>query len=1038
MASNLEAGGSSSEKKQVEASSSGKKSEKVDYAELHLRRKLSQLARENEHKKKLQGQIASVKKQLEQTSKRTSYLTEEIQLKREAYESMVLELGHRDTECMESIKTIAQLKVEVEKKRFLGLLGDNDTSFDKMVPKAAEEALGMTLREMDVEQFQKYILMTDEQRAEAILGKRHQQLRTIVIRNVSATKDSLSERNIQRRFNASDGLTFGGVLAESLRFWGLDGPQKEVARRKSFREQYRKKTREFESRAQKDLSEGNELEEHIQSLQQLVLEFSQGSRTLEDDIPTTLLNAWSSNVALAESASEDDHTSFEAAMEAKRKWESQIFLGAINDSIISCTARLNNLRNTARASADRDEEILSELRKDAAMVHLDDDDLKDRTEYALCDSAGALRLAHSLVSNDNDDLVGEQTELSYNLFALPKLNIKSVFDFSAEEYALDQRGKAELQRKAAAIANGEEDKTGPDMPRSIFDNWTRHDLNKILSTQSTQAGQLKSDPVLSDNNLLIKDLLMFLGLLFVWSLMIYAQRSVASDAQTSILGSHWLAERRLNSSGRPWDYDMTLERITTTEQWWNWMQGPLLLTISRGKGMRQAADFSGNGLFYAPPIRKICASHNKPCECPGGRVRFGDPDLQQWTDWKILGENVSTIVCSSQNFKDSLNGEASKCECETPSDNGGNSTLDISAANVGGAYRLFGGWRIRQIRIQENCGNLGGSNSKTVSAAIKGKQIQSQNNKTIQNFYGDFSLWGDCESTDPFGPLNQPTGCDGCIEYKGIKRSLGRASDIPKIEDASTDYATYNPLSSKSVFSPPIIDDDSGKAIFRSFLHIPGPTSLQRTRAQFGLGKTFTSEDYFDSAEIYGKLHTYSSGGYVMDISATNLTAAEARYRLAMLRHYGWIDAQTRCVSARANFYNANLGAWLIVEATAEWESTGVVVASFKSSLVIPDIYDTPRGKLAGLLAAVLLILLSHEFYLQTLYWKSAKRYILECETPDTIKQRRKRCAVTRLWLSSMWTWIELGIIIPCLFARIMEVLIFSSDKRYFPVSTTI
>ena len=1064
-------------------------SKKVDYAEAQLNRKLAERARQNGKKKKYQEEIASAKAALVATTRRASYLSEEIRLKKEAYASMVHQLGHWDTECMSAIKTIAQLKVEVEKKRFLGLLGENNVSLDEMMAKAAAEALDTTLCDMDAEQFQKYMAMTDEQRREAILGQRRQQLRTILIRNVSATSEnSLSEKHIQRRMIASAGITFGDALSESLRFWGLDGPPKERVRRKAFREDFDREFKESTARIAQIDGIVAGLEEQLTLLPKLIDDLRNGDRKLDDALPPAVLKRWTTSIALVEgegggqgadrdntggdlgtaSASTSGSSSttttttttstsemvasieqnsdmietFQMAITAKAKWDLKGFVKAIRRAIEYESMGLKKLRELARVSREHEEDAMAKLRNDPAMVYPHDEDLKDVTEYALCDSAGALRLLNALVSDDSEELTGEDTELKYNLFALPKLNIKSVFEFSSSEYAGKQRRKAELERKVARIAGGEEEKTGRGSVHNVFDNWDKDEKDREADGgDQTDGRRVHFDPVLGNTTLLIQDLLMFSSLLFVWCIMIYIRRSVSRDAHSSILGAHWLAERPFDvPSDRPWDYTTTFKTIDTTAQWWDWVEGPLLLTMSAGAGMHLAADFSGRGQFQGAPLRTICAAQNSNCSCTGGRVRFGDPYLDQWTDWVSVGDHTtSPINCSVAIFLKSTNNDNDpknlRCQCETRANENATAAATTTAANVGGVYRLFGGWRIRQVRVQGNCGNFGGANSRKISSAVRGKKIRNQTDKLLGDYYGEIHSWtADCESKAPFGPLNHPNGCVECIEYNGTNRSITATKNIPGVEDSSLEYATYNPLALRTILVPPLQNDTAGIAIFRSFLYMPMPTALQMFRARFDLGRTFRNEDYFDTAPITGILGSYGGGGYVTDLSVTNLTGAEARYRLAMMRRFGWIDQQTRAVVARANFYNANLGAWLVVEALAEWESTGKVITSFKSSLLIPDIYDTEMGKIAGLLAAVLLVMLVREFRLQKMYWKAARDHIYNSDEADAIQYRKRRCAVTRLWLSSIWTWIELGTLVPCLFARITELVIFVNDKRIFPV----
>ncbi len=1056
-------------------------SKNAHYAEVQLNRKLAERERLSRKNKKYQEEISSTKATLVATTRRASYLSEEIRLKKEAYASMVHQLGHWDNECMKAIKTIAKLKVEVEKKRFLGSLGENDVSLDQMTAKAAAEALDMTLRDMDAERFQKYVAMTEEQRREAILGKRPQQLRTILIRNVSAkSKNTRSEKQIQRRMIASAKLTFGDVLSESLRFWGLDGPPKERVRRKAFRKEFERKFKESSERvAHMDQTIAG-LEEYLGQLPKLIDDLRNGDRKLADELPPLVLERWMLSIASvrgegvggwddvgvrgdpAEASAGPASTSattttsigveteefaqhnlemvetYEMALDAKANWNVKGFVKAVRVTIEYESMFVKRQRALAQICREREEDAISELRNDPAIVYPHDKDMKDVTEYALCDSAGALRLLHAQVSDDSEELTGEDTELTYNLFALPKLNVKSVFEFSADEYAAKQRHKAELQRKAAMLAGGDEEKAGQGSERNKFDNWNRDEKDHNADSGDKVDGKIHFDPVLGNTTLLIQDLLMFSGLLLVWCIMIYIRRSVSRDARSSLLGAHWLAERRFGMSpDRPWDYTTTFKKIETTAQWWDWVEGPLLLTMSAGAGMKQAVDFSGRGQFRGAPLRTICATQNRNCTCSGGRVRFGDPDKHQWTDWISIGVDViSPINCSTATFSKSKGfASGQSCQCEIPADENTTAVSTTTAANVGGAYRLFGGWRIRQVRVQENCGNFGGANSKTISSAVRGKKIRNQTKKLMDTYYGDIDSWTSaCESKTPFGPLDQPDGCVDCIEYSGINHSITATKNIPRVEDSSLEYATYNPLALPSVLEPPLQNDSAGIGIFKSFLYMPTPTALQVIRTRFELGRKFTNENYFDTAPITGKLRSYGGGGFVSDISVTNLTGAEARYRLAMMRHYGWIDRQTRAVVARANFYNANVGAWLIVEALAEWESTGKVVTSFKSSLVVPDIYDTVMGKIAGLLAALLLVMLIREFKLQIKYWKAAQYYINNSEDADAIRYRKRRCTVTRLWLSSIWTWIELGTLVPCLFVRIMELVIFVNDKRVFPV----
>ena len=255
-----------------------------------------------------------------------------------------------------------------------------------------------------------------------------------------------------------------------------------------------------------------------------------------------------------------------------------------------------------------------------------------------------------------------------------------------------------------------------------------------------EAGTLRFDPVLGNTSLLIQDLLMFSGLLLVWCIMIYIRRSVSHDARTSILGSHWLAERRFNVSDRPWDYTKTFKTITTTAQWWDWVGGPLLLTMSAGAGMHQAVDFSGVAQIHGQLSRTKCAAPNENCSCSGGRVRFGDLNRHEWSKWIKITDS-SPINCTEREFGiANVNDEHltnKVCQCEIPANTTGSQR---TAANVGGVYRLFGGWRIRQVRTRK-LWVFWRQKFKKDYGCSSGKRIRSQSHKLIENYYGDVYTW---------------------------------------------------------------------------------------------------------------------------------------------------------------------------------------------------------------------------------------------------------------------------------------------------------
>jgi hypothetical protein len=277
----------------------------------------------------------------------------------------------------------------------------------------------------------------------------------------------------------------------------------------------------------------------------------------------------------------------------------------------------------------------------------------------------------------------------------------------------------------------------------------------------------------------------------------------------------------------------------------------------------------------------------------------------------------------------------------------------------------------------------------------------------------------------------------------------------PRLDSIALEYSSFNPFLAAT--DPPLTEPNT-VAWLKAFLFYPAPTLGQTTPG--GKRLDYADPDYFDSAPIQASTAMYGSDGFVMELPAT-LTPREFRWRLEELRAHDWVDARTRAVVALANFYNVHTGHFLVVQCIAELDETGQFHSRFHATPIVADVYDTSYGKLAGLLAVLVFFGAIRIVYMQSLYWRAARDALRDAVahahvgTPmgggalaDNMNQAitweamnnmsefaQKRCAVTRMWLSSIWTLIELGVVVPCLVARGMELAIIFNQRRNFSVS---
>ena len=140
-----------------------------------------------------------------------------------------------------------------------------------------------------------------------------------------------------------------------------------------------------------------------------------------------------------------------------------------------------------------------------------------------------------------------------------------------------------------------------------------------------------------------------------------------------------------------------------------------------------------------------------------------------------------------------------------------------------------------------------------------------------------------------------------------------------------------------------------------------------------------------------------------------------------------------------ANFFNVNTGQWAVVDALTEWDQSGKINTRFRAASMLTDHYYTTYGKLGGLLSVIVFLGALSFLYQQIRYWKVVRNNLHSDQRIETIRWlKRSTCPVTVTWLSSIWTVIELGVLVPCLVARILDIVLLFNSKRNFQVNRTL
>ena len=575
---------------------------------------------------------------------------------------------------------------------------------------------------------------------------------------------------------------------------------------------------------------------------------------------------------------------------------------------------------------------------------------KKNTKFCLADEGGAVRFGKMLVTNDiaaadatKDDLV-----LSYLLFSLPKLDLPKVKEYS------------DYLTHGGFDSN---EKTMEDGVHGLLNNSDKNDSDDDSEENDDEESHVdlfRYDSVLSNTPLLVKDLVFFLCWLILWIMMSIVRRDIAFDNQVSLLSKHWLAMRKWD--GDTQDRWVDFESISTTDEWWSWVQGPVTLTMTKAHGMSKAIDFGG-----------------------------------------------------SEQGKE--------------------------GGNAGGTFMLHGGWRLRQARVPPDCPEL-------LDTTISGKAIKNDPKKKLERYYGTYGRVF-CYSQMPYGPLFNGTD-DTVVSITHLseeilshnqsifsttttQHTITKMTETPEVSTIALRYASFDPF--KNNIKPPIADPDT-IAWLKAFLFYPAPTTLQSIENQYmGPYKDYRNPDYFDTSSKNGQFSDYGGSGYVLELPA-NLSSASVAYRLQKLKENNWIDKQTRAVIARANFFNVNTGQWAVVDALTEWDQSGKINTRFRAASMLTDHYYTTYGKLGGLLSVIVFLGALSFLYQQIHYWKVVRNNLHSDQRIETIRWlKRSTCPVTVTWLSSIWTVIELGVLVPCLVARILDIVLLFNSKRNFQVN---
>ncbi|OCT71797.1 polycystic kidney disease 2-like 1 protein [Xenopus laevis] len=100
---------------------------------------------------------------------------------------------------------------------------------------------------------------------------------------------------------------------------------------------------------------------------------------------------------------------------------------------------------------------------------------------------------------------------------------------------------------------------------------------------------------------------------------------------------------------------------------------------------------------------------------------------------------------------------------------------------------------------------------------------------------------------------------------------------------------------------------------------------------QFGLingtAWTYYTEEELGGSSYWGKMTTYSGGGYYIDLE---LTKPESIRQLQILKNNLWLDRGTRAVFIDFSVYNANINLFCVLRLVVEFPATGGAIPSWQ------------------------------------------------------------------------------------------------------------
>ncbi|XP_020646855.3 polycystin-2-like protein 1 [Pogona vitticeps] len=105
----------------------------------------------------------------------------------------------------------------------------------------------------------------------------------------------------------------------------------------------------------------------------------------------------------------------------------------------------------------------------------------------------------------------------------------------------------------------------------------------------------------------------------------------------------------------------------------------------------------------------------------------------------------------------------------------------------------------------------------------------------------------------------------------------------------------------------------------------------KENRSPFGLlngtAWQYHTEEELDGSSHWGKLTSYSGGGYYIDLEMTRKESAEA---LQVLKENLWLDRGTRVVFIDFSVYNANINLFCVLRLVVEFPATGGAIPSWQ------------------------------------------------------------------------------------------------------------